>query len=487
MRLINRAIAGTLVMGSFFSSCEIGSKEVPPSKPNIIFFLVDDMGWQDTSLPFWKERTPFNQKFHTPNMERLASVGMKFTQAYACSVCTPTRVSLMTGMNAARHRVTDWTLRRNETYDMKDDILEFPKWNCNGLQPEDVDSIERSVSATTLVQILKTNGYFTIHCGKAHWGTENTPGANPLNLGFDINIAGHCAGGVGSFMGIHNFSAAWRNGDRIWDVPGLDKYHGKNIHLTDALTQEAESALDRALNIGKPFYLCMSHYAVHTPLEPEKPFYQKYKEIGLEEPEACYASMVEGMDKSLGYLMDYLEAKGIADNTVILFMSDNGGKCDVPARGGIPYQTNLPLNAGKRSAYESGVHVPMIVKWPGTVMPNTVCDNQEGAAKGYNTTKKGAKSYHPLLVFVSEMKLLYHTWFRTGSAYTSNGIVGLLQEVKTSLPSTIKSVFFRADSGFFSGELFDLLESFTWDYLVKVKPKNLDIYKQRFTSETWIE
>lgn len=104
----------------------------------------------------------------------------------------------------------------------------------------------------------------------------------------------------------------------------------------------------------------------------------------------------------------------------------------------------------------------------------SVCGNQEGAAKGYNTTKKGAKSYHPLLVFVSEMKLLYHTWFRTGAAYTSNGIVDFLKEVKASLPKTVENVFFRADSGFFSGKLFDLLESFTWDYLVKVKLKNLE-------------
>ena len=113
----------------------------------------------------------------------------------------------------------------------------------------------------------------------------------------------------------------------------------------------------------------------------------------------------------------------------------------------------------------------------------SVCGHQEGAAKGYNTTKKGAKSYHPLLVFVSEMKLLYHTWFRTGSAYTSNGIVGFLQEVKASLPATIKKVFFRADSGFFSGELFDLLESFVWDYLVKVKLKNLE---KLLGQQTWL-
>jgi len=113
----------------------------------------------------------------------------------------------------------------------------------------------------------------------------------------------------------------------------------------------------------------------------------------------------------------------------------------------------------------------------------SVCGNQEGAAKGFNTTKKGAKSYHPLLVFVSEMKLLYHSWFRTGSAYTANGIVDFLKEVKSSLPETIEKVFFRADSGFFSGELFNLLESYGWDYLVKVKLKNLEKMLQ---SKTWV-
>jgi len=105
----------------------------------------------------------------------------------------------------------------------------------------------------------------------------------------------------------------------------------------------------------------------------------------------------------------------------------------------------------------------------------SVCGNQEGAAKGFNSTKKGAKSYPPLLVFVSEMKLLYHTWFRTGSAYTANGIVDFLKEVEANLPKNITNVFFRADSGFFSGKLFDLLESYGWDYLVKVKLKNLAV------------
>jgi hypothetical protein len=114
----------------------------------------------------------------------------------------------------------------------------------------------------------------------------------------------------------------------------------------------------------------------------------------------------------------------------------------------------------------------------------SVCGHQEAAEKGFNTTKKGAKSYHPLLVFVSEMKLLYHTWFRTGSAYTSNGIVEFLKEVEASLPKSITKVFFRADSGFFSGKLFDLLEDYYWDYLVKVKLKNLVKLLQ---SQNWKE
>ncbi|MFY8012601.1 MAG: sulfatase-like hydrolase/transferase, partial [Saprospiraceae bacterium] len=107
------------------------------NQPNIIFFLVDDMGWQDTSVPFWSEKTPLNLLYQTPNMEKMAAEGMKFTQAYASSVCSPTRVSLMTGMNAARHRVTNWTLKRNISEDHADDVLKMPVWNMNGLQPVD--------------------------------------------------------------------------------------------------------------------------------------------------------------------------------------------------------------------------------------------------------------------------------------------------------------------------------------------------------------
>ncbi len=258
--------AGLFTAGLFAGGCSSAPEVKLPDHPNILFFLVDDMGWQDTSVPFHSERTPLNDLYRTPNMEQLAAAGMKFTQAYACSVCSPTRTSLMTGMNAARHRVTNWTLSRNDSQDRPDDLLTFPAWNVNGLQS--TDSIERSVYATTLPQLLRDSGYFTIHCGKAHWGAMDTPGESPLNLGFDINIAGHAAGRPASYQGLTNFGNKVKGGfTPPWGVPGLEKYHGDSINLTKALTLEAMAALDKNLGSGKPFFLYMSHYAIHTPLD----------------------------------------------------------------------------------------------------------------------------------------------------------------------------------------------------------------------------
>lgn len=343
----------------------ISSFSQRPNKPNIIFFFIDDMGWQDTSVPFYKEKTKLNETYQTPNMERLAESGLKFTQAYATAVCSPSRISLMTGMNAARHQVTNWTLRKNKSPDPINENISPPDWNMNGLSSD--DDVSRTVQATTLPQLLHIAGYRTIHVGKAHFGASGTPGEDPINLGFDVNIGGHAAGGPGSYYGKYNFSAQWRNGDQIWDIPGLEKYHGQDIYLTEVLTIEANKEINKAVQDTTPFYLYMSHYAIHAPWEKDDRFYQKYIDQGLTEFNAAYASMIEGMDKSLGDIMDNINRLGISDNTLIFFMSDNGQ----PKQA----ESNWPLRGHKLTPYEGGSRVPFIASWPGKIEHGTNTNN----------------------------------------------------------------------------------------------------------------
>lgn len=146
--------------------------------------------------------------------------------------------------------------------------------------------------------------------------------------------------------------------------------------MTEALTQEALKALDKAKKYNQPFYLYMSHYAIHVPIDKDVRFYDKYKKKGLSDKEAAYASLIEGMDKSLGDIMDWLEKNGEADNTIVIFMSDNGGYATGSGWRDEPlYTQNFPLKCGKGSAYEGGIREPMIVRWPGTVQPGTRCND----------------------------------------------------------------------------------------------------------------
>ncbi len=342
---------------------------VGPPRPNILFFLVDDMGWQDTSEPFHYDAedrpilTGLNKRYRTPSMERLADQAMKFTRAYVSPVCTPTRVSLMTGMNATRHHVTTWTFPSVPKNTGSNQIkhLGDPDWRKAGMDKSDIP----------LPQLLRDLGYRTIHAGKAHFAPNGTFGGNPCDIGFDVNIAGHGAGLPGSYYGTADF------GRGMWHVPGLEKYHGKDIFLTEALTLEMKDAITRSVKAGQPFFAYMSHYAVHGPFLLDSRFAGNYPE--LEGRAKAHATLVEGMDKSLGDLMDHLETLGVAENTLVIFLSDNGGVA--PIKNG-----SAPLRGKKGHRHEGGVRVPLMIGWGKlnpenlfqkklTIQPETRCHN----------------------------------------------------------------------------------------------------------------
>ena len=331
--------------------------------PNIVVFMVDDLGWQDVSVPMHTQTTPLNEQWHTPALERLAAEGTICTNGYAAApVCTPTRVSLMTGQMPCRHDITYWTLYKDRDNSKQRPRIAAPAWKKEGLQPD----------TPTLAGVLQDAGYHTIHCGKAHFGAHGTDGSDPTNLGFDVNIAGHGSGGPASFLGTHSFSVAGRRlannpdkdpgGPSVWDIPGLEQYHGKEVWLTDVLCTEALKALDAAVAEDKPVFLHFAPYAVHAPIMANKALLGRYEH--LHRIEAAYGTMIESVDNALGRILDRLEHHGIADNTIVVFTSDNGG-LSAHARAGKANTHNAPLKSGKGSSYEGGTRVPWVVRWPG--------------------------------------------------------------------------------------------------------------------------
>jgi arylsulfatase A-like enzyme len=331
------------------------------------------MGWQDTSVPFHTRPTAWNSLYRTPNMERLAGRGMRFTDAYSASpVCSPTRVSMMTGKNPARTNVTDWV--GHGIYGNR--YVQAPEWETDGLQPG---------REQTLPEILRIGGYRTIHIGKGHFGGSGTPGADPARLGFDVNIGGGRAGSPdGSYF-------------LPWDSirhPGLGDY-APGTHINDALTREANGQIDRAVADEVPFFINMAHYSVHTPIvgQGDPTYLDGYSD--RPDPEDDYAALLESMDASLGSILDRLERHGIAENTLVVFFSDNGGLSNHTRNVTGTYTTpdgasarferdrhNTPLKGGKGSAYEGGVRVPMIVSWAGRSPDNPAVNARLPIAPG---------------------------------------------------------------------------------------------------------
>lgn len=320
-------------------------------KPNIVVFLIDDMGVMDTSVPFLTDnagapkRYPLNDYYRTPSMERLASMGIRFNQFYAMSVCSPTRISIMTGQNAARHRCTNWINPKTDNAGSNG----APEWNWQGLKKTDV----------TLPGLLRETGYTTIHVGKAHFGPFDHEGSEPLNLGFDVNVGGAAFGAPGSYYAEKNYGKGTKRESHA--VPHLDKYHGTDTFLSEALTIEAKKRVSTAVEGGNPFYLYFAHYAVHGPFESDPRFAAKYAKSGKPKNAQAFATLIEGMDKSLGDLLDHLEDLGIAEDTLILFLGDNGS--DAPLGNQHEVACAAPLRGKKGAHYEGGMRVPFIAAW----------------------------------------------------------------------------------------------------------------------------
>lgn len=306
-------------------------------KPNIIVILIDDMGWADVGCNG-------SQYYETPNIDRLAAQGMRFTDGYAaCPVCSPTRASIMTGKYPARLHLTNFLYGTRERIDSPLTTIDYEQ--------------QLPLEEITLAEALKTAGYTTGHIGKWHLGGQ---GFFPENQGFDVNIGGSGSGAPRSY-----FWPKW--GD---NPPLQGRADGE--YLTDRLGDEAVRFIEN--NAKKPFFLYLAHYAVHIPLEAQQALIDKYKNKkpyrGQNNP--IYAAMVESVDLAVGKVMDALQRSGIEDNTIVVFTSDNGG-LSVQEGANTPATCNAPLRGGKGHLYEGGIREPWIVRWPEKVKAGTAC------------------------------------------------------------------------------------------------------------------
>jgi arylsulfatase A-like enzyme len=336
--------------------------------PNIVIMLVDDMGVMDTTVPFLTDaggkpkRYPLNEFYRTPNMELLAARGVRFNNFSAMSVCSPTRISIMTGQNAARHRTTNWINPDNDNAGPQGAV----DWNWKGLKKGDV----------TLAGLLQAGGYRTIHVGKGHFGPRAFEGADPANVGFDVNVGGASIGAPGSYYGKQNFDrpanakAKAKRGSNA--VTGLEKYHGQDIFLTEALTIEAKAHVGNAVKAQKPFFLYFAQYAVHAPFDSDPRFAAHYKDSGKSPQAQAFATLIEGMDKSLGDVLDHLDVLGVAENTLVIFLGDNGS--DAPLGHQHEIACAAPLRGKKGSHYEGGTRVPFIAAW---AKPDSAVEHQK--------------------------------------------------------------------------------------------------------------
>ena len=313
-----------LLLLSFFTGCI--SESIQNEKPNVVFLMVDDLGWKDVGFMG-------GDFFETPNIDRLATEGISFNNSYAGAAnCAPSRACLMTGQNTPRHGV--YTVSPSTRGKSKDRKL---------IPIKNTDSLQHSVF--TIAEMFKQAGYTTGTFGKWHLGKD------PTLQGFDVNVGGYNKGNPGRNGYFSPYNVA-----NLEDGP-------EGEHLTDRLTTEAIKFLN--VNKAKPFFLYLPFYSVHTPILAKKELIKKYraKTNNPKNINPTYAAMVETMDTNVGRLLAEIKKLNLDKNTIIVFTSDNGGIRSIA--------TQHPLRAGKGSYYEGGIRVPTIVKWNEHIKPNT--------------------------------------------------------------------------------------------------------------------
>jgi len=352
-----RALPGLITLAALAATACGSGRPEPPSptrRPNVVLFLVDDLGWADLGV----QGSTF---YETPAVDRLAASGMRFTDAYASSpVCSPTRAAIMTGRHPVRVGITDWI----PGADPRDRQL---------LGPDDRHQLP--LEETTLAEELKAAGYATFFAGKWHLGDA---GFFPEDQGFDVNIGGHHRGSPPG-----GYYAPYEN-PKLEDGP-------EGEYLTDRLASETIGFIEEHATArpGQPFFADLSFYTVHTPIQASRRHVEHFREkaSGLPEdgsgdpvPEhdgwtrvrqddPDYASMIRAMDENVGRVLATLDRLGIADETIVVFTSDNGGLSTL-GRPGAP-TSNRPLRAGKGWCYEGGIRVPLIVRAPGVTLPGS--------------------------------------------------------------------------------------------------------------------
>ena len=316
-------------------------------RPNIIMILVDDLGWSDLGCQG-------STYYQTPNIDRLAAEGMRFTDAYVSPTCSPTRAGLLTGKSSARLHLTNPLGEKSAPPKSPRERGKDYPWN-KYIEPIQVGELR--LEEETIAELLKNAGYTTAIFGKWHLGGK---GFEPEKQGFDVNVGG------GHYAHPNSYFSPYRMEDVIPDGPDGE-------YLTDRLTDEAIRLIETSQT--KPFFIYLSHYAPHIPIQGKAEKVEEYlkkTDPGARHFNAEYAAMIDSLDENVGKLMDALQKNGLDRNTLVVFVSDNGGVTQTFG-GNEKITSNLPLRSGKGALWEGGVRVPMVARWPGVVPSGSVC------------------------------------------------------------------------------------------------------------------